>query len=135
MTKSCMGFEKIIFDSNVWIGHFTSADPHHEAAKRLVEAQCDTEPLHITNEIISETATILKIRYNVSAAQLFISFIQNNPAIIRIPPVFYFDITLEKFKESKETELSFTDMSLVVLSKHFTVHTFDVALKKALTKH
>lgn len=123
---------KQIFDANVWIGFFASNDPHHRKASALFEKLNDDDIIYTTTEIITEIITVLNMRYDVTAAQTFVKFFLHTPNVIRIPSGLYFDTTLNYFLTLKATKLSFADLTLVLLSQQFQVHTFDKVLAKQL---
>ena len=49
-----------------------------------------------------------------------------------MPSVVYFDETINYFLTSDDHKLSFTDMSLIVLSKEYKIISFDKGLNKRL---
>lgn len=126
---------KKIFDSNVWIGFFAARDLHHKKASTYFKDLAADEVVYITTEIISEVTTVLKIRYGNVAVQTFIEFLFNTDSIVRIPNGLYFDITLHHMLKTTDTKLSFTDLTLVVLSDQFVVKTLDKDLAKILSKN
>ncbi len=125
---------KKIFDSNIWIGFLAAQDPHHKKASVLFQDLAVDEALYITTEIISEVTTVLKMRYGNGAVQTFIEFMFNTDSIVRIPSGLYFDATLKHMLITTDTKLSFTDLTLVVLSEQFTIKTFDKDLARTLSK-
>jgi predicted nucleic acid-binding protein len=121
---------KQIFDSNVWIGYFTTHDPHHKKASALFEKLDSTDTIYITSEIITEVTTVICMRYGLAEAQIFVDFLLHTERVVRIPSGLYFDTALNHFLKLEKTKLSFTDLTLALLSEQFQIHTFDKALAK-----
>jgi len=64
----------------------------------------------------------------------FLNFVKGGIEFSVILHDAYYSQTLNFFLSSKDTKLSFIDMSLVVLSKKYKIVTFDKVLKRKLLK-
>jgi predicted nucleic acid-binding protein len=119
-----------IFDSNIWIAYFNDDDQTHRQASRIFRS-VETTSIVVTEYIILEVATILKQKKGNELANTFLSFV----AELDIPVVMsgeFYTGTKNLFQSLKEKHLSFVDVSLLYLSKKYTVATLDKHLKKVL---
>ena len=123
---------KKIFDSNIWIAFFAESDPTHKQAVKIINNLTDDEELFITELIISEIATVLKIRYSQDAMRIFLDHVYNSANIRIISLSEYFHQTIDLAKELNDKKLSFTDMTLLFLSEKYQIETFDKNLKKKI---
>ena len=121
----------VIFDSNVWIGYFNTADTTHAQAVAYFKKYGD-QTVVLTEYVLLEIATILKQKIGYAATNKIITTLLQTENIKLLPSSEYFSATLTKFLEYKDKYLSFVDTSLVVLEDDFTVITFDKKLAVVL---
>ncbi|MEI8104067.1 MAG: PIN domain-containing protein [Candidatus Moraniibacteriota bacterium] len=120
----------VIFDSNIWIGYFYNEDPHHRLSQGLFSKQ-KLEEIIVTEYIVLEVTTILKQRKGFSLANTFLEFIEEFDISV-LPSGEFYSGTKDLFQSLKEKHLSFVDVSLLYLSKKYTIETLDKHLKKLL---
>ena len=126
---------KVIFDTNVWIASLLKDDSLHEkAAIAIKNAYKENHSVYITEDIIAESISVFKRLGQLEVAKTFVATVYENRDIEVIKNGNYFEDTVHFFLSSKDTKLSFVDMSLVVLSKKYKVITFDKILKRKLQK-
>ena len=122
---------KVIFDTNVWIASLLKDDSLYEkAAIAIKNAYKENRSVCITEDIIAESISVFKRLGQLEAAKTFVATVYENRDIEVIKNSDYFEDTVHFFLSSKDTKLSFVDMSLVVLSKKYKIVTFDKVLKK-----
>ena len=120
-----------LVDSSVWVALFLSFDTNHKKAQTLLENL--NRPLFIPYSVILETATVLTYKHSKKQAENFIDYITGNQDIILLNN----DINEElNFFKAVEERLSFTDASLIYLSRKLKcpIATFDKQLKRVLKK-
>ncbi|MDP2630696.1 MAG: PIN domain-containing protein [Candidatus Uhrbacteria bacterium] len=122
-----------VFDSNVWIAAFHESDTlHHKAISAIKEHQ---PPFGVPEYVLLEVATILAKKGGMEHARTFIDMIFDNRdcAVLFSNESFCRSVARAYGKEAK-AELSFVDMSLVVLGAQHKVVTFDAHLARRLRK-
>ena len=122
-----MESKAVIFDSNVWIGYFNTADTTHAQAKAYFK-KYNRKDIILTEYVLLEVATVLKQKIGSAATNKIITIVLQTENIKLLPSSEFFSATLAKFLESKDKNLSFVDVSLAVLSSDFTVVTFGTIL-------
>ena len=127
-----MAKSKVILDSNIFIAFYYNEDTLHEDAVSLMKA-LDGYDIIIPYCVIQEVSTILTYRLGKKAANNFLADIQNADTTLIINN----DVKAEcEFFESINSNLSFTDISLLYLSQKYdaTLVTFDKQLLKLYNK-
>ena len=119
-----------IFDSNIWIASYVPEDSTHDLAKSILAKH--KGQFYLTENIISEVITVLKRLKELEGAKEFVRAVLHVPDFVVIPTHLYFNETINYFLKSNDEKLSFTDMSLVVLSKKYKVVTLDKALSEMI---
>ncbi|HAM88058.1 MAG: hypothetical protein US83_C0019G0004 [Candidatus Falkowbacteria bacterium GW2011_GWC2_38_22] len=123
----------IILDSNIWIAYLNKNDNQHNKAVSFFDKI--KENILITEYIILEVATVLSMRIDKKTADSFIDFVTNNQDIeVMSSSDEFFKKTLDFFLKYKNGNLSFVDVSLLMLSKKFQVFTFDRNLEREIVK-
>lgn len=123
----------IILDSNIWIAYLNKNDNQHNKAVSFFDKI--KENILITEYIILEVATVLSMRIDKETADSFIDFVTNNQDIeVMSSSDKFFKKTLDFFLKYKNGNLSFVDVSLLMLSKKFQVFTFDRDLEREIVK-
>lgn len=129
--------ENRLCDSNVWIALLNPEDTQHEKAlRRFEEAQGKGHQFFITNYIDVECISVLQRRQGFRASKEWIEFREETPTLkmIFVDTLFHEDV-IEFYLLLKDSHLSFTDISLLYLSKKgFSVMTFDHRLEKAIRR-
>ena len=120
----------IIFDSNVWIAYFHATDTNHKKAVAVVEKQ-HQHPVIITEYVLLEVATVLKQKIGPTKTNTIVKTLLQTDTVELLPSSNFFTASLATFLDLIERHLSFVDVSLLVLSKDFTIVTFDAKLQKA----
>ncbi len=123
---------KVIFDTNVWVASIISGDSLHQKSIDLLEKYDSI--IYLTEDIVSETITVLKRYGEVEKAKKFVDLIYSNSDFEVIAATDYYQDTLAYFLKSDDKHLSFVDMSLVVLSKKYKIESFDKKLRCILNK-
>jgi predicted nucleic acid-binding protein len=123
----------IILDSNIWIAYLNKEDAQHKKAVSLFEEIDDG--VIISEYILLEVITVLAMKVNKKVADSFINFVFNNQDIKILPSSGeLFSNFLKGFLKHKKNNLSFVDISLLVLSKKYSVFSFDKELEKEIKK-
>ena len=119
-----------IADANVWIALFKKDDSLHTRAKRLLTR---LPKVGITEYVVVEVCSVLSMRTSKEVTDGFIHFIMGSKTVEILPSgEDLFFGTLRLFEEQKHGKLSFTDVSLLYLSREYTVLTFDKNLERAI---
>lgn len=124
-----------IVDSSVWVSLFDNDDSMHSKAldiQHIIE-----KATTIPDFILTETATVLKIKKNLKLAESFIDFIKENSEAEAISFFDeYQDDFSKEFVKPENVKLSYADASLLALhkTKKYKVVTFDKNLLKQLEK-
>ena len=129
-----MESNNIVIDSSIWIALVLEQDSQHRKAVDFFE-NCTDKNIVIPQDILKETATVLKNRQDGYIAQHFIDFVSDNNDISILSDSPYFSRTLDRHKELVHTNLSCIDIELVVYSEQYPVYTFDQELAQHLRKH
>ena len=109
-------------------------DSQHLKAKSLNLNIANTE-IHIPEYILIEVVSILKQKNQLEVARSFVQKIMIASQSMFIPSYQYFTETQSAFLNTeKNNKLSFIDTSLLVLSKEYTIITFDKQLQKEIQK-
>jgi len=126
-----MATKAIIFDSNVWIGYFNTEDSTHSKAVAFFKMY-NNYTIVLTEYVLLEVATVLKQKIGYAATNKIVTMLLQTENIQLLQSADYFAPTLNMFLTSKDKNLSFVDVSLVVLAYDFVVITFDKKLATAL---
>lgn len=122
-----------ILDSNVWIGFFYPHDSQHIKARKTFEQV--QLPLLLPEYIVSEVCTVLTRQAGKTVANQFVEEIADNVDIrVTLTEPFFFRDLLEFYRANPHKGLSFTDISLLLLSRDHTVITFDRKLEQSIKK-
>ena len=122
-----------ILDSNIWIAFLNTNDSQHKEAVKVFWNLKDD--IAITQDIIIEIVTILLQKSNKSIVNTFIELVLNNSEIELIFTSKEFVINLLDFIANNDhMKLWAVDHSLLILSKHYKIISFDKNLNKAIRK-
>ncbi len=123
-----------ILDSSIWIAYLYQEDNQHKKAVDVWEATDDT--IVVPEYVMIEVCTVLPTLSNKRHADSFIHMIQNNKDVsLLYAEQEFVDEVIRFYLQYQYSNLSFIDISLLFLSKHYTVLTFDRALGRAITEH
>lgn len=123
----------IVVDSNVWIALLEEADTQHGKAVELIGSLKDE--VLVPEYVLLEVCTILKQKKKKVAADGFVKRILASSELHLVASgSAHLARVVEAFCQHKLPDLSFVDVSLLLLAKSHTVHTFDKKLARAL-KH
>lgn len=121
----------IIFDSNVWIAAFHESDTLHDRAVNIMNEQ--RQPFGVPEYVLIEVATILAKKAGMAHAKKFIEMIfDNRDCIVLITDESFCRSVANTYMKENKAELSFVDMSLLILGERHKVITFDTSLSKRL---
>ncbi|MBI4599763.1 PIN domain-containing protein [Candidatus Uhrbacteria bacterium] len=122
-----------VFDSNVWIAAFHESDTLH---RRAVEALKEYQPpFGVPEYVLLEVATILAKKAGMGHAKRFVEMIfDNRDCSILVTDELFCHSTARAYIKEDKAELSFVDMSLIVLAAHHQVVTFDTHLARRLKR-
>lgn len=123
----------VILDTNIWYAHLSEEDFRHDRAEKILESLEDD--ILIPEYVLSELCTLLARKKKKEIADRFIDMAENNDRTELLPssPLFFKDVR-DAFKDVESYRLSFVDVSLLLLSRSYTVMTFDQTLYKLLKK-
>jgi len=117
-----------IIDSSIWIALFHERDSQNKKAKKVFSKI--TFPVAVTEYIILETCTVLAAKASKEIANNFLTVVADNEDIrILLSNEKFFLRVIERFKNAPNKKLSFTDTSLLCLSRGYEVVTFDKRLE------
>jgi predicted nucleic acid-binding protein len=124
----------VILDTNVWVAALNIEDSLHEKAQKIFEL-CKQEVLGLPEYVYVETVQVLHRRAGVALSKQFVFMINDTKGVEMLDT----DAELRKnidtlYIESSNT-LSFTDCSLLYLSKTYQVITFDKQLDNKIKQH
>jgi predicted nucleic acid-binding protein len=128
-----METSSIIFDTNIWIGLFVSTDSLHKKSVEILR-EYETRMKCIPEYILLETLTLLKKQLTIAESQHCLNIFLHSQLIEILPAVYSYDKTINLFQNLNDKQLSFVDMSLLALSRDYTVKTFDKKLAAAIKK-
>jgi len=121
-----------IIDSSVWIAWLDKDDSQHEKAEKVLSV---AQHIIIPEYVILEVCTVLSRNKKHTLAEQFLSIVlENNDIAILFSYEELFHATIAYFKIVGRYRLSFVDTMLAVLSKTYTITTFDTALQKVIQK-
>ncbi|GEM_PF-1827141 len=127
--------DKILLDSSIWIALYDSNDQQHEKAEKLVlELEKGNIGFVINNYIDIECISVLLRNASFHVVEGWIKFrsFSQEMSFLHFDEEDHKNVT-KFFLKLKNKHLSFTDVSLVYLSKNgIKVVTFDKKLEKAL---
>lgn len=122
-----------VFDSNVWIAIFHDEDTLGTRA-RAIAKEAGTDIL-LPEYVLIEVCSVLKRLKHKEVADQFLDEVQDNQDVVFLPASLEFlTETIRVFRAGLQDDLSFIDVSLLVLSKMHTVITFDKKLASAISK-
>ena len=125
--------KKIILDSSVWIARLHTDDSQHDKALSIFKGIFNE--IYVPEYVLLEVTTLLKQKGCLDLAKNFITEVTILNKSIFIPSYQYFTETQSAFLNTeKNNKLSFIDTSLLVLSKEYTIITFDKQLQKEIQK-
>ena len=122
-----------VADANVLIAAINESDTLFLRAKEIIIAAA--KPILIPEYVAVECVTVIARNINKSTADLFLNrtFVGNDDFTLLPSSPQLFAVAAKEFLTAHK-RLSFVDCALVVLSREYTVLTFDKALAKALVK-
>jgi len=121
----------IILDSNIWIALLNEEDSQHKQAVNLFDKIKQTILIH--EYIIIEVCSILLIKAGKTISNSFLNTILDNRDIeILLSNPSFFTAVVAEYKNSKQRNLSFVDISLLYMAQKHEVLTFDANLQKAI---
>ncbi len=125
--------EAIILDSSVWVAYLHQEDSQHGKVMKLV----DTLPnaTMVPTEILSEVATVLKNKRREDLANAFVRSVIIDGSSLLVSDENLVRRVAKTFLESGRGNLSFADITLLVLSREYRVITFDKELENAISKY
>lgn len=115
-----MGEEKVLVDSDVLVAIVKRDDVHHARVRKLlkvlVEDSCE---LWVTNQIVSETATVISNRIGMDAVRKFYSGLDD-----LVTEKLFIDLGIESitwvlFLKQAKKGTSFVDCSNVVVCREY----------------
>ena len=123
----------VVLDSNIWIAYLDQKDERHEKAEEMYD-QLDDDII-FPEYIYLEVGSFLIRRKKEASFALFAEIAEQNVDIQLLPssPEFFYEVR-KKFRHLQSHRLSFVDVSLLVLSRSYTVMTFDQTVYKLLKK-
>ena len=105
----------LILDSCVFIAYFRIEEESHKKAKKIIK---ESEHIIINDYVLSEIYTVLMLRESYEIAQKALNWIISNPKIT-IERLTNNEIKeVVTFLNTKQTSLSFVDVSLIVMQKN-----------------
>jgi predicted nucleic acid-binding protein len=128
---------KVFIDSNYWIALYSYHDSLGEKAQQIAELiRSEKLEIYISNYVIAEVLTILRLRSNPETVSLFISHVQD---VTRKIQILYSSAeddgqTIHFFENTACEKLSFVDVNhLIQMQKEgiSNLITFDKDLVKA----
>lgn len=125
----------IIIDTDVWVAFFVENDSQHAKAVKLFDSfQAKSTKIAIPEYVVIEVVTVLR-RLDPASVSPFMDNIVHNDlfAILPYDSELFQDVCQMVYSELYP-KLSFTDLSLVVLSQQYEVTSFDKALVLAMKK-
>lgn len=123
-----------ILDSSILIAYISKQDSQHAQAVKLFKGL--KPPVAIPEYIIVEVCTVLAFKVDKPTAIFFLEFVIGNKDFVLLPSGLQFLIdVVHLFKTSAPPALSFPDTSLLYLSEHNEVITFDKQLARAIQKY
>lgn len=119
-----------IVDSSVWIAWLDKDDSQHAQAEKIFEQE---HTFVVPEYVISEVCTVLSRKKGHAYAEQFLTLMLENVDItILFSNKELFHETVENFKAVCRRRLSFVDSMLAVLSRSYTILTFDRALQRVI---
>ncbi|MEK7649203.1 MAG: PIN domain-containing protein [Patescibacteria group bacterium] len=119
-----------ILDSSVWIAWLDKDDSQHGRAEKVFEQVSD---IVVPEYVILEVCTVLSRKKGHAFAEQFLSLaVENSDITILLSSEDLFYKTVDSFKKVFRRRLSFADSMLAVLSRSYTILTFDNTLQKAI---
>lgn len=122
---------KVVLDSNIWIGYFNDRDSLHKESQKLIESM---SLIHVTEYVVLESVSILKMKATPKLANFCLDAFLHTTNIHIIPSDDLFTKTITLFQTLNDKHLSFVDLSLLALSRDYEVKTFDKKLASAIKK-
>ena len=120
----------MIIDSSVWIALYNKADNQHAKAMSISATFANVA---LPEYVFLETCTLLLAKAGRDVAELFLAYALDSAdvTVLHSSPEF-FQATTSLFRHLTNKNLSFVDVSLLVLSESYEVITFDKALARAI---
>ena len=120
-----------ILDSNIWIALLNEDDSQNARAQEVVGKIRGA--IILPEYAVIEIATIILQKVGKARLDRFLDQIDNTPDLYVLPsdPAFFYSVR-RQLRLSGERSLSFIDTALLLLSKSYTVVTFDRDLAKAI---
>ncbi len=129
-----METSSIIFDTNIWIGLFVTADSLHKKSVAILRKN-ETKMKCIPEYVLLETLTLLKKQLTIAESQHCLSIFLHSKLIEILPAVHSYEKAINLFQTLNDKHLSFVDVSLLALSRDYEVKTFDKKLASAIKKY
>jgi predicted nucleic acid-binding protein len=123
---------KIIPDSNIWIGYFHKEDSLHKKSLKIIEGM---NIVYVPEYVLLESVSILKMKATNKLANFCLDVFLHTATIHVIPSGDLFTKTIALFQTLNDKHLSFVDTSLLALSREYEVKTFDKKLATAIKKY
>lgn len=124
----------IFVDSSFIIALINENDSLHEKAFELIDI-IENEKLVISNLIINEVITVIGNKIDLNTAIKSFDLINSRFDVIEEYNIKNFNFKCMNEYEKYNTKLSFTDSSIIVVSKEFAIEkivTFDKEFKKVM---
>ena len=120
LTGWAMSGERVLLDSDAFVGWLTVHDTHHERMVRLFETiKTRRVQLLTTNLVVSETATMLSYRQGQTQALQFISLAVSVQTVMINDQLYQH--TLDLFAKQERNKTSFVDMANVVTVRELDI--------------
>jgi predicted nucleic acid-binding protein len=112
--------EKVLIDSDAFIGLQIRDDAHHQAAiEGFAKLRARGLQPTATTLVIVETTNLLSRRYSLSDAKRFLQAIETMPAIVIDKELHRKSVLL--FQEQTKSKTSFVDMANIVVMRQFEI--------------
>jgi predicted nucleic acid-binding protein len=122
---------KVILDSNIWIGYFNDKDSLHKQTLKIVDS---ASIVYVPEYVLLESVSILKMKATPTLANFCLDVFLHTHNIHIIPSGDLFKKTITLFQTLNDKHLSFVDLSLLALSRDYEVKTFDKKLAATIKK-
>ena len=122
--------EKVLVDSNVWIGSLWQPDSMYEKARSLLERVSNLYVVYVHDLIILETLTVLRNKKVPHLSEIYEKFLEEDYAYIDNTPL---NLGVSKPLFERFPKLSIVDAFLLYLcwDKNYALLTLDKNLLKA----
>jgi len=111
--------EKILVDSSALIAYFISKEEHHQKIRKYVDEHPDIEWV-VLSTVFSELVTWLRLQTNHSVTVKIGEFLKTGCDYLILSDE-HDEETWRNFKRFSDKEWSYTDCSLLTLSKYLNI--------------